>query len=70
VLVAVVLAEPGGDLQADAGRASLLATPLALGDPAHRVRLEEGQDLVQPIELDGLVHEVGRAEPQALNSRA
>src|SRR5439155_797992 len=38
----------------------------ALGDAAHRVRLEEGQDLVQPIQLDGLAHEIGRAQLQAL----
>src|SRR5262249_34263568 len=29
-------------------------------------RLQEGQDLVQPVELDGLANEIGRAELEAL----
>ena len=39
---------------------------LARGEPAHGVGLEERQDLVQPVELDRLAHEVDRAELEAL----
>ena len=41
---------------------------LAAPDPpsGERVRLQEGQHLVEPLEGDGLADEVERAEPQAL----
>jgi hypothetical protein len=66
VLAAVVLAEPDRNVRAGSHRAPFLRTSLELGDPAHGVWLEEGQDLVQAIELEGLAHEIGRAESQTL----
>ena len=39
---------------------------LARGEIAQGVGLEEHQDLVQPVELDRLAHEVGRAELETL----
>src|SRR5215510_11533712 len=68
MLAAVVLGEPYRDYQPRTRRAALLGTPLELGYPRHGVWLQEGQDLVQPVELDGLAHEIRRAELEALTS--
>jgi len=45
-------------------RSVSVATASRSGEAAHRVRLEEGQDLVQAVQLDRLAHEVGRAQLQ------
>src|SRR3989441_11243414 len=47
-----------------------VGTRLALREAAHRVRLEEGQDLLQAVQLDRLAHEVGRAQLQTLSRLA
>src|SRR2546430_632250 len=38
----------------------------ALRHAAQGVRLDEGEDLAEPVQRDGFAHEVGRAQVQAL----
>src|SRR5207245_7519023 len=45
-------------------RASVV--PPGLLEAAQRVRLDDGEDLAEAVERDGLAHEVGRAQAQAL----
>src|SRR3989441_4899036 len=70
VLPAVVLVDSHRDRQPRARRMAPVGTRLALREAAHRVRLEEGQDLVQAVQLDRLAHEVGRAQLQTLSRLA
>src|SRR2546426_8210509 len=70
VLPAVVLVDSRRDRQPRARRMAPVGTRLALREAAHRVRLEEGQDLVQAVQLDRLAHEVGRGQLQTLSRLA
>src|SRR5439155_1187865 len=47
-------------------RGASVVVPAGLLEAAQRVRLDDGEDLAEAVERDGLAHEVGRAQAQAL----
>src|SRR5262245_41568244 len=68
-LTTAVLEQADRDRQVNARRAPPVGL-FARRRPAHGLGLEEHEDLVQPVELDRLAHEVGGAEPETLPSLA